>query len=237
MKQPKTDIQILLIEDDPMVQEVNKMFIEKVEGFTVAGVAADGQKGRKLVNEIEPDLVLLDVYMPNEDGIECIQHLREARIDIDIIAVTAANDTATIQDLLRAGVIDYIVKPFTFERMKRALTQYRQRSAQFLNREEMSQNELDEMILSGENQEQHQDELPKGLQKKTLEQVVDFLNKMETPLSAEDIGQEIGLARVTVRRYLNYLETIGKVKIELTYGQIGRPIQLYKRIDNSEESG
>ncbi|WP_233269372.1 response regulator [Alteribacillus sp. YIM 98480] len=237
MKQAKTDIQILLIEDDPMVQEVNKMFIEKVDGFSVAGVAADGQKGRELVNEIEPDLVLLDVYMPNEDGIECIQYLREARINIDIIAVTAANDTATIQDLLRAGVIDYIVKPFTFERMKRALTQYRQRSAQFLNREEMSQNELDEMILSGENQDQQQDELPKGLQKKTLEQVVDFLNKIQTPLSAEDIGQDIGLARVTVRRYLNYLESIGKVKIELTYGQIGRPIQLYKRIDNSEESG
>ncbi|MCD8508920.1 MAG: response regulator [Bacillus sp. (in: Bacteria)] len=226
------DIRVLLIEDDLMVQEVNRMFVEKVKGFSVVGVAANGYEGREKVRELSPDLVLLDVFMPKEDGMEAVTMLRQEQQDVDIIAVTAANDTMTVKKLLRYGVVDYIVKPFTFERLKRALGQYKEMYDQLKQNEKISQNKLDEVMLAKE--QVKGDELPKGLQPLTLKQILDYLKGIDRPKSAEEIGSEIGLARVTVRRYLNYLESINQVEMEMTYGTIGRPIQLYQLVDGDE---
>lgn len=223
-------IQILLIEDDLMVQEVNRMFIEKVKGFNVIGVAANGIEGRRKVEELQPDLVLLDIFMPNEDGLKTISKLRQEQLDVDIIAVTAANDTSTVKKLLRYGVVDYIVKPFTFERLKQALEQYKEMYDQLNRNSKFSQDKLDEVMMQKENSKSN--ELPKGLQLMTLNQILEYLEQMDSPKSAEEIGLEVGLARVTVRRYLNYLETTKKVEMELTYGTIGRPIQLYRLKNN-----
>lgn len=227
-------IHILLIEDDLMVQEVNRLFIEKVKGFKVIGVAANGTEGRQKVKELNPDLVLLDIFMPKEDGLKTISKLRQEQLDVDIIAVTAANDTETVKRLLRHGVVDYIVKPFTFERLKQALEQYKEMYDQLQQNEKFSQDKLDEVMQQKENSKQS--ELPKGLQPMTLRQIIDYLKKNDRPQSAEEIGLEVGLARVTVRRYLNYLEAIKEVEMELTYGTIGRPIQLYRLIKEKEGS-
>lgn len=221
-------IQILLIEDDLMVQEVNRMFIEKIKGFKVVGVATNGIEGRQKIKELNPDIVLLDIFMPKEDGLKTISKLRKEQLDVDIIAVTAANDTATVKKLLRYGVVDYIVKPFTFERLKQALEQYKEMYDQLRQTDKFSQDKLDEVMQQRENSKSG--ELPKGLQAMTLKQILAYLEKIDHSKSAEEIGSEVGLARVTVRRYLNYLETTKKVEMELTYGTIGRPIQLYRLI-------
>lgn len=225
-------IRVLLIEDDPMVQEVNRMFVEKVKGFTVVGVAANGAEGREKVRQLSPDLVLLDVFMPKEDGLETVKLLRQEQQDVDIIAVTAANDTVTVKKLLRFGVVDYIVKPFTFERLRLALEQYKEMHDQLEQNEKISQHKLDEVMLQKE--QVKGEALPKGLQPLTLKQILDYLKGIDRPKSAEEIGSEIGLARVTVRRYLNYLESINQVEMEMTYGTIGRPIQLYQLVDHDE---
>lgn len=226
-------IHVLLIEDDPMVQEVNRMFIEKVKGFQVIGVASNGTEGRQKVKELNPDLVLLDIFMPKEDGIKTISKLRQEQLDVDIIAVTAANDTQTVKKLLRYGVVDYIVKPFTFDRLKHALEQYKEMFDQLKTNEKFSQDKLDEVMQQRESSKT--EELPKGLQPITLKQVLDYLEQLDSPKSAEEIGSKVGLARVTVRRYLNYLESMNKVEMELTYGTIGRPIQLYRLISKDKE--
>ncbi|WP_017727046.1 response regulator [Halalkalibacterium ligniniphilum] len=218
-------IHVLLIEDDPMVQEVNRMFIEKVEGFSVKGIASTGDEGLEKLMELSPDLILLDIYMPKQDGLSLIQEIRERNIDVDIIAVTAANDTKTVKALLRAGVVDYIVKPFTFERLETALSQYRDMHHGLKEDAPISQDKFDEMIKL--KQQARGRELPKGLHGHTLNQVLECLKEMEQPRSAEEIGAAAGLARVTVRRYLNYLESIGEVDMHLSYGTIGRPIQTY----------
>lgn len=219
-------IEVLLIEDDPMVREVNRMFIEKVDGFVVKGVASSGDEGKQKIVELNPNLVLLDVFMPEMNGLELIQQLRQEQLDVDVIAITAANDTKTVKSFLHHGVIDYIVKPFTFERLEKALKQYKEVHWQLRQVEQFSQEKLDELFSSNTLKEQL--DLPKGLHEQTLNQIFEYLQGMESAKSAEEIGAEVGLARVTVRRYLNYLETIGKVKMELTYGTIGRPIQMYR---------
>lgn len=221
----KPIIEVLLIEDDPMVQEVNRMFIEKIAGFTVKGFASTGEQGLEQIQLLKPDLVLLDVYMPQKNGLELIRQLRQMQIDVDIIAVTAANDTNSVKTLLRHGVIDYIVKPFTFERLQRALNQYKHVYQQIHHAHQISQDTLDEVMSLNNTEEKKL--LPKGLHAHTLKQIYETLKKLDGAKSAEEIGQEVGLARVTVRRYLNYLESIGEVKMELTYGAIGRPIQTY----------
>lgn len=226
-------IRILLIEDDLMVQEVNRMFIEKVKGFKVIGVAPNGTVGRQKVKELNPDLVLLDIFMPKEDGLKTISKLRQEQLDVDIIAVTAANDTETVKKLLRHGVVDYIVKPFTYERLKQALEQYKEMFDQLNLNANFSQDKLD--VVMQQKESSKQSELPKGLQPMTLKQILIYLEKIDCPKSAEEIGSEVGLARVTVRRYLNYLETTKKVEMELTYGTIGRPIQLYRLIKKENE--
>ncbi|WP_096201170.1 response regulator [Bacillus sp. FJAT-45350] len=224
----KAKVNVLLIEDDPMVQQVNKMFIEKVEGFTVKGVASTGTEGIKKVQSLKPDLVLLDVFMPEQNGLEVLKHLRSELIDVDIIAVTAANDTQTVKTLLRLGVVDYIVKPFTFERLEKALKQYKDVYRQLDKAGEVSQAKLDELRTQKEETNKVQHQLPKGLHAQTLNQITEYLQQIQTGKSAEEIGTAVGLARVTVRRYLNYLESVGKVEMELTYGTIGRPIQMYR---------
>jgi two-component system response regulator DctR len=228
-KKQTEPIQVLLVEDDPMVQQVNRMFIEKIKGFSVVGVAGTGQEGKKQIEHIKPDLVLLDIFMPGQDGLSLIQELRQEQIDVDIIAVTAANDSQTVKSLLRHGVIDYIVKPFTFERLKQAFNQYKDVYRQLNHDGAISQDKLDEMMSSSKRDNPKSSvDLPKGLHEQTLSQVYNYVSEMNGPKSAEEIGSNVGLARVTARRYLNYLESIGKVEMELTYGTIGRPIQMYR---------
>lgn len=226
MKKNHHLIEVVLIEDDPMVQEVNRMFIEKVDGFAVTGIASTGEQGLEEIKALKPDLVLLDIFMPKKNGLDLIRQLRQEQIDIDIIAVTAANDIHTIKTLLRNGVTDYVIKPFTFERLQKALNQYKNVYHQFHQAGEVSQDTLDEVMAK--NKQQRRESLPKGLHTHTLNQIYAHLEQMDAAQSAEKIGIEVGLARVTVRRYLNYLVTIDKVEMELTYGTIGRPIQRYK---------
>ncbi|NLP51412.1 response regulator [Bacillus sp. RO1] len=223
-------IKVLLIEDDPMVQHVNKLFIEKIEGFAVSGIASSGVEGKTLIKVLEPDLVLLDVYMPGQDGLSLIQELRQEQIDVDIIAVTAANDTNTVKAFMRNGVIDYIVKPFTFDRMEKAFLQYKEVYKQLYRESAISQDKWDEVMSSAKKETLNKvvEGLPKGLQEQTLNQVYNYVKRLEGAQSAEEIGKKVGLARVTTRRYLNYLESVGKVEMELIYGTIGRPIQMYR---------
>ncbi|WP_018923895.1 response regulator [Salsuginibacillus kocurii] len=239
MKYLNQEINVLLIEDDPMVREVNKMFVNRVEHFHVIGTAADGDEGRKQVEQLRPDLVLLDIYMAKEDGLTCLKELRQTSHDVDVIAVTAANDTETVKVLLRYGVVDYIVKPFTFERMQKSLTQYLERRKHLQEAGEVSQDHIDELIhtstISATKEKQHAEELPKGIHSKTLAQIIAYMKEMKSPSSAEAIGEAVGLARVTTRRYLNYLEKIAEVEMEMSYGQIGRPIQYYQLTKKGEK--
>lgn len=120
-----TQIKVILIEDDPMVQEVNKEFIKSVPGFQVAAVAGNGEQGIQLIKEIRPDLVVLDVYMPKKDGVKTLQDIRKQKIQVDVIVISAAKDKETIGIMLQNGARDYIIKPFKFERMKESLENYK----------------------------------------------------------------------------------------------------------------
>jgi two-component system response regulator DctR len=247
-------IRVVLIEDDPMVQEVNREFVNKVDGYEVVGVASNGVEGIERIALSSPDLVLMDIYMPLMDGLETLSQLRANFQSVDVIAITAARDASSIQRMMRGGVVDYIIKPFKFERVKQALEQYRAYRYQLKGKEAVSQEELDRLWRgndaadsagSGKSVQDvqysspylHPNQIPKGLNAITLKQVVGMMRKCEGSLSAEEVAEGVGIARVTARRYLEYLEKAGELQLEVKYGGVGRPINRYsyKRDQNDHK--
>lgn len=220
------EIKVLLIEDDPMVQEVNRQFIERVEGFKVIAIAGNGKQGMKLAKEKKPDLVLLDIFMPEQNGIDTLKQFRRSELDIDVIIISAANDTNTIRDTIHHGAIDYIIKPFKFDRLVLALNKYKVFRRQFTGKEKAEQHEIDAWV--SQHSRDTNDVLPKGLNQGTLTEVISFLSSQDCPVSAVETAAHIGIARVTARRYLDYLGKMEQVRIKLQYGDIGRPVNRYQ---------
>jgi two-component system response regulator DctR len=216
---------VLLIEDDPMVQEVNRQFIEQVDGFQVIGYASNGLEGIELVKKHRPDLVILDMYMPNQDGLTTLRQLRSEGINTDVIAVTAASDMETIRKVLQLGAVDYIMKPFKFERIKLALEHYTAFRTKMTERSTITQTELDQILL--QKNEETLASLPKGLHALTLKNIKSYLSKQSVPASAEEVAEGVGIARVTARRYLDFLDHSGHVQLQIEYGGVGRPVNRY----------
>lgn len=226
------DIEILLVEDDPMVMAVNKGFIEQVGGYKIVGDAYTGQKALELLTVLQPKLTILDIYLPDISGVQILKEIRNRGIPTDVIMVTAAQDVETVQKMLRYGAVDYIVKPFKFERLQAALEKYKSFAGKFSNGGAIDQAALDKLMnvsLIGQTQLTERNlELPKGLRDITLQQVLSFVAKDRQGYSAEEVAEGVGLARVTARRYLEYLEKSGKVRLESRYGTVGRPVNKYR---------
>lgn len=219
-------IGIVIVEDDPMVLEVNKQYIKAVGGFTILGTADHAAKGLELVRRFRPQLLLLDIFLPDQKGIEVLQEMRRLDLPTDVILVTAARDVETIQQGFRYGIVDYIVKPFRFERIKSSLESYRDMYYRLQEKKNLDQAEIDDMGLG--KVKLAEEILPKGLTEITLKQVLLLLVKGKQSYSAEEVAAEVGLSRVTARRYLEYLEKTGKAELELQYGSVGRPVNRYR---------
>ena len=227
-------IKVLLIEDDPMVREVNRQFIEKVEHFQVVGQAPNGLEGITQICQLKPDLVFMDIFMPEQDGITSLRKIRELDLPVDVITVTAANDMETVKQIMHLGVFDYIMKPFSFERVKGTLDNYLRFNKQTQTERELTQGELDQLFHYHDGQTmldqsvtlKSEKNLPKGFNRTTLEKVVHFLQSVDGA-SAEEVASGIGIARVTARRYLDYLEKQEEITMDVHYGGIGRPINYY----------
>ncbi|MBW5444950.1 response regulator [Cohnella sp. CFH 77786] len=241
------EYRVVLIEDDPMVREVNRQFIEKVPGFRVVASASDGQEGMRIVREKLPDLAIIDIFMPGMDGIETLRQMRRENLPVDAIVVTAAKDAATINQMLRGGAIDYLIKPFEASRLQQALQRYRILRDRLERNPTLSQPELDSVLLAAEHPGgtrgrstgapsfPDQDQLPKGLNAVTLRQIWSILQAAESELSAEEVADKSGLARVTARRYLDYLEKNEWIRLDMRYGGVGRPVNRYTIVRNQND--
>jgi len=219
-------ITTIIVEDDPMVLEINKQFVEKVEGFSVVGIAQSGEEAIKIIKSQQPQLVILDIYLPDISGIEVLKEMRSIEFPVDVIMITAARDAETIKEVLRYGAIDYIVKPFKFSRMQNSLLSYRMLRTKLEEKSTLDQEEIDALKKS-KTVAKPFEELPKGLNEVTLRQIFLYLVKKKDSLSAEEVAEGVGIARVTARRYLEYLAKIGKLQLEIQYGSVGRPINRY----------
>lgn len=217
-------IKVFIVEDDPMVLEVNKSFLQKMTGFELIGEAQTGEEAFAQIQEKTPDLVLLDIFLPDISGTDLFLKIRNARIPCDIIMITAARDIKTVQEMIRLGAFDYLVKPFRFERFQKALQNYYKYTNKISNSpQQVKQENIDEWLGNREEAVS----LPKGLNELTMKQVLNGLVESGGPITSEQLAKNVGMARVTVRKYLDFLAKKGKVQIELKYGTIGRPTKYY----------
>ena len=220
---------ILIVEDDPMVASLNSRLIQTMEGFELAGIANDAKDALAFLHENTVDLILLDIYMPGMNGLELLNRVREMQFPVDVLVVSAARDSNSIQSALRSGAVDYLIKPFDFERLRQALLGYANRARLIRSHEKLTQRELDGRILSKEHHEPDANQLPKGLDRHTLSMISAMLQEMREPFTTEELSRQVGISRVSVRKYLDYFCDIGYLQKEASYGAVGRPVFRYSK--------
>ncbi|WP_046175834.1 response regulator [Domibacillus indicus] len=221
-------IRVLVVEDEARVAALHKAYIEKAGGFSLAGIAGSVTEAIAVIEEREVDLILLDIFMPGPHGLELLTYLREQKKEIDVIVISAASDMERVQKALRYGAVDYLIKPFEFDRFQEALKQYRERQTFMKEPRQISQKELDEQLL-GKEKKSAPEAIPKGLTRATLNQIWGVIQEMEEAFSTEDIVKQVGISGVSARKYLKFLADIEVLEVKVVYGTVGRPVYQHTR--------
>lgn len=218
---------VLIVEDDPMVAMINEQYIKRNKSFEIVGKCSDGARALDFLENNAVDLLILDVYMPKMDGFETLRKIRNKQITVEAIMVTAANDRDSLEEALHLGIVDYLVKPFTFDRFQMALEKYIAQNNALKDIDTLNQTSIDHIIDNA--QKKSKDLFPKGIQERTLRFIMEYLNGNKNEwFTGDDIAAKVGLTGVTVRRYMNYLAESGRVAGEMNYETGGRPCMKYK---------
>ncbi|SFU09398.1 response regulator [Arthrobacter sp. ov118] len=230
-----SDIRVLVVEDEPIAAAAHAAYIGRLEGFTLAGSAPDGQSALRLMAEFAAagtpvELVLLDMNLPDLHGLDIARRMRAAGFFADIIAITAVRELNIVRSAVATGVVQYLIKPFTYAAFADKLASYRQFRDQLAGPGAAgpgaSQSDVDQAFASLRAPSQLP--LPKGLSVSTLESVQDFIKAQPGAVSASEAMEALGMSRVTARRYLEYLADAGTVSRAARYGAPGRPENEYR---------
>lgn len=222
------DFNVLIVEDDPKIAEIHRHFTEKVDGFHVCGIADSLADAEKMAQLLEPDLLLLDLYFPEGLGTEVLWKLRARRQATDVILITAAKELEPLQEAMRGGVFDYIIKPVMFPRFKEALERFRGHHQQLQTDSTLNQQDVDRLLHPYKDTSPGEPQYPKGIDPLTLKKIRAVFEQPHLEgLSADEVGQQIGASRTTARRYLEHLTAGGQLTAELIYGAVGRPERKY----------
>ena len=219
-------IKILIVEDDPAIAEIHRRFVQRLAGFEVLGVALTLFDAREQIEILKPDLVLLDVWLPDGEGFSLLRELRQSGAHLDVILLTAAREAAALQEAMRLGVVDFILKPVVFERLRDTLGNYAESRAALAALADIDQQAVD-ALFGTPLQQVAAGGLPKGIDALTLQRVLAALNQQGA--SAEEIGNRVGVSRTTARRYLEFLVGQQLASPELEYGTVGRPERRYRQ--------
>ena len=220
-------IDVLVVDDDFMVARVHRAFVDRVEPFRVVGVAHTGEQAAHAVDALRPDLVLLDLYLPDVFGLDVIPRLRTAGHDCDVMVISAAREADAVRGAARHGVVDYLLKPFDFEDLRARLERYAVQRGRLLTAVVRSQADVDR-VLAGAAVPTAAGTLPKGMSVETAELIERTLRAAEGSLSAAECATRAGVSRVSARRYLEHFHAIGSADVSLRYGNAGRPERRYR---------
>lgn len=221
---------VLIVEDDPMVAMINEQYVNRSKNFSVVGKCRNGKSALEFLEKNDVDLIVLDVYMSQLDGFETLRQIRKQQIPVEAIMVTAANDRDSLEEALRLGIIDYLVKPFTFDRFRMALDKFVAQNDALKELDTLNQKSIDFII---DNSRKKGGEVyPKGIQEKTLRLILTHLREAGSEwLTGDAIAALTGLTGVTVRRYMSYLVESGLAAGEMNYETGGRPCMLYRAVE------
>ena len=223
-------IKTVIVEDDLMVASINSQFAKRNPNIQIVATFHNRKDALDYLKKSDADLVLLDLYMPDCTGLELLSELRNIGSEIDVIMITAANDAEHINEALQLGIVDYLIKPFQYERFAQALDKYLVRKKAIESGVSFTQEEIDRLVnASTPSASTKKAELQKGVQQKTLDKIRVCLSAhLGNYLPCEQIASETGLSRVTIRRYMNFLIEENEVTSMIDYSTGGRPSILYQ---------
>lgn len=217
-----TDLRVLVVEDEPIAAEAHTAYVARVDGFTVAATVGTCQAAIQALQDEPVDVILLDMHLPDRHGLDVLRALRSAGHRADVIAVTSARELEVVRSAVSLGVMQYVLKPFTFPTLRDRLEAYR---AYVEQTEAVSsvtnQSEIDQML--GSLRPSRPTELPKGLSQEMLDQVSTVLRGSDAALSARDLAEQLPVSRVTARRYAEHLCDSGLAVRRSRYAGAGRP--------------
>jgi response regulator of citrate/malate metabolism len=222
-------LRVLVVEDDAVAADAHALYVTRVPGFEVAAVAHSRAEAVRLLEREPVDLILLDLYLPDGHGLTLLRALRSAGHTADVFAVTSARDLTVVREGISLGVVQHVLKPFSFPTLRERLLRYAQfrRAAAAGDGEAGSQAEVDRAMSALRAPQPVT--LPKGLSVSTLEQVVTALRKAGPDgLTASAAAERIGVNRITARRYLEHLVLSERADRRPQYGQVGRPEFCYR---------
>lgn len=219
---------VLVVDDDFMVAEIHRKFVDHVSGFAAVGVARTGSEALEMARTLSPDLILLDVYLPDMTGLEVLQRLRTAGDPVGVIMITAAREIDTVSGALDGGAADYLIKPFEFPQLQAKLEAFAVRADALKSAQGANQSLIDSLFggSGAQSGSAPDDPMPKGLGAVTGQLVLDALRNAGE-VSAAECAELVGISRVSARRYLEHFLSVGALDLRLQYGA-GRPERRYR---------
>lgn len=239
-------IPTLVVDDDHEVAGIHTGFLLAHGAFDVVGAAHTGARALELADELRPRLVLLDIHLPDMTGIEVLRALRNRPGEpLDVIAITAARELDTVRAAVAGGVLHYLVKPFSAAVLNQRLDHYvayrHDLDSQAADGSaSLDQGRIDQLLRTttgtaagGSPSVTATIATPKGLSAPTLDAVMLDLRSHGRGTSASDVAGRLGMARVSARRYLEFLVSRGQARIVPQYGSAGRPEKFYVWTDST----
>jgi response regulator of citrate/malate metabolism len=222
------DIGVLVVEDEPVAADAHRAYLERVPGFVVRAVVHDGAGAIRVLGDPSSavDLVLLDMHLPDLHGLDVVRAMRTAGHRADVIAVTSARDLEVVRAAVSQGVVQYLLKPFTFAALRDKLERYAAYRRQLEGDVASGQHEVDRALATLRGIDPSS--LPKGMSLESMDAVVGVLRPSGASLSAAEVAAAVGASRVTARRYLEHLADSALVVRRSRYGGTGRPEVEYR---------
>jgi response regulator of citrate/malate metabolism len=222
-------IRALVVDDDFRVAEVHAAYVEKVPGFSVVGQAHSAGALFEAISRLSPELVLLDLYLPDLHGLEVLRRLRAAAAPVDVIVITAANDVASVRAAMQGGALHYLLKPFDFAALEAKLLAYQAMRNQLAAAPQADQPGVDKLFGALAEARARPAGLagPANHTLAAVESVLAERAEKEEGVSAAEVAERLGISRTTAQRYLARLEALSLASVRPRYGKAGRPENRY----------
>ncbi len=219
---------VLIVEDESNIADLHTYYIQQTQRFRAIGIAKNITEAKKMIKLLKPKLILLDNYLPDGKGIDLLKDITATKNSPDVIIITAANDMETIREGVRCGVFDYLLKPFSYDRLADSFERYLKYTSSLKANDHVNQRHVDELFNFQTKSPQMQT-LPKGIDELTLNKVTNVFEDTDIIYTAESLGHDIGISKTTARRYLEFLTARGFLLAVIQHGKVGRPERVYQK--------
>lgn len=220
-------IEVLIAEDDVRIAKIHEKFLEQVGGYKTIGMAHTVEEAKMWLETLQPDLILLDIYFPDDLGTSVIDFIKEKKLKTDIILITAAAEVEIVKKAYSSGVVDFLLKPITLQKFQESLLKYKEKEAILKSNTHLKPEQIQRLWNRYPTQEEDREKNPKGIDTVTKTKIIEFITTYEGGITAEKLGAELGISRTTARRYLEHLMEEKVIYVEHIYGSVGRPERRY----------